>query len=127
MPQSIYSDIDFKLDLLLDASNNATDVAKKEDINDIFQSIKNIILTSKYERPFSDVGGGLYEYKFEKINPVQLMVLRQTIFSTLQIVEPRAIINSIEMTQPIPETLLININFSPSYDPSIKKIKSIQV
>jgi phage baseplate assembly protein W len=127
MPSPTYSDIDFNLNLIRNGQGTPTDVSVKEDVYDIFQSIKNIILTSKYERPFSSVGVGLYEFKYEKINSSTMVILKQTILGSLGINEPRAIINSIDMVQPIPGKLEITVNFSPSYDPSIRLLKGIQV
>ena len=127
MPDPIYSDIDFTLDLIRNGQGAPTDISVKEDLYDIFQSIKNIILSSQYERPFSSIGGGLYEFKFEKIHTAALIILKQTILASLSINEPRAIINSIDMVQPYPGKLEVIVDFSPLYDPSIKSLKSIQV
>ena len=127
MPDPIYSDIDFTLNLIQNGQGIPTDISVKEDVYDIFQSIKNIILTSKNERPFSSVGAGLYEFKFEKIESAMMIILKQTIAASLAVNEPRAIINSIDMVQPYPGKLEVTVNFSPSYDPSIKTLKSIQV
>ena len=124
--ETLYSDIDFTLGLIYNGST-PTDVALKEDLFDIFQSIKNIILTGRTERPFSTVGAGLYEFKYEKMSQIELAVLQQTITANLGILEPRAIINSINIQQTLPEQLTVEVNFSPVYNPALTRIKSIQV
>lgn len=126
MPEPLYRDIDLRLGKIFNGSV-ATDVAVKEDIYDIFQSIKNIILTTPGERPFSNVGGGLYQFKYEKMSQVEFLILTQKIKSSLTLLEPRAIINSINIKQTSPTNLEIEVNFSPVYNPALRTIKSIRV
>lgn len=125
----LYTDIDFKLTKVF-VGPQSVDVSVKQDLNAIFQSIKNIILTTPTEKPFSTIGGGLYDYKFEKMSDVELMVLNQKIRSTITVLEPRAIINSINIIrnyQGKQDTLGIEIDFSPVYDPAIIKKGSIRI
>ena len=101
------------------------DINVYEDLYDVGQSIKNIILTSPTERPFSVSGGGLYEFKYEKLSEVELLVLTQKLKASLQISEPRIIVNSINIIQKEPGKIEITVDFSPSWDPQTVKSKTV--
>jgi len=126
MQPVLYRDIDFRLQKIFSGAV-PTDVSVKEDLNDIFQSIKNIILTSPRERPFLNSGGDLYSFKYEKIAPIELSILTQQIRASLNILEPRAIINSINIRQTTPGNLEVEVNFAPVYNPELARIRSIRV
>lgn len=121
---SRYKDLDFKLQLI-ESDGTAVDINVYEDLYDVGQSIKNIILTSPTERPFSVSGGGLYEFKYEKLSQVELLVLTQKLKASLQISEPRIIANSINIIQKEPGKIEIIVDFSPSWDPQTVKSKTV--
>lgn len=121
---SRYKDLDFKLKLI-ESDGTAVDINVYEDLYDVGQSIKNIILTSPTERPFSASGGGLYEFKYEKLSQVELLVLTQKLKASLQISEPRIIVNSINIIQGQPGKIEITVDFSPSWDPKTVKSKTV--
>jgi len=55
------------------------------------RSIKNLILTNKYERPFQpNVGSNLRKYLFEDISPTTSLNLQNEIKTTIENYEPRA-------------------------------------
>jgi phage baseplate assembly protein W len=65
-------------------------VTKKYDENAIKQSIKNLILTKNYERPFrSNVGSQIKSLLFEPITPMLTAVMKRTIENTINTYEPR--------------------------------------
>jgi hypothetical protein len=121
---SRYKDLDFKL-RLIESEGTIVDINVYEDLYDVGQSIKNIILTSPTERPFSVSGGGLYEFKYEKLSEVELLVLTQKLKASLQISEPRIIVNSINIIQKEPGKIEITVDFSPSWDPQTVKSKTV--
>jgi phage baseplate assembly protein W len=127
MPGYLYQYIDLRMPLIAGGGGTPTDVGVKQDVYDIFQSIKNIILTFPGERPFSNIGGGLYEFKYEYMSPIQIVLLQQKILSSLSLLEPRAIINSINIKQTLPDTLQVEVNFSPVYDPALIVIRSMRI
>jgi phage baseplate assembly protein W len=66
------------------------DVSKKYDENAIKQSIKNIIMTKNFERPFhSDIGSQISAMLFEPITPLLGASIKKTIVNTITTYEPR--------------------------------------
>ena len=79
------------LDLNFTANPVTKDVSKKYDENAIKQSIKNLILTQNFERPFrSDIGSQIKTLMFEPITPMLSALIKKTIQNTITSYEPRA-------------------------------------
>lgn len=79
------------LDLNFTANPVSKDVSRKYDENAIKQSIKNLILTKNFERPFrSDIGSQIKTLMFEPITPMLSALVKKTIQNTLNSYEPRA-------------------------------------
>ncbi len=89
-------DINFK-------SHPATgDVTMRYDDEAIKQSIKNLVMTNHYERPFHpEIGSQLKSLLFEPASPLLIISLKQAISNTINNFEPRA------------NLLDIDINFKP--------------
>ncbi|NDA78392.1 MAG: hypothetical protein EBY07_11470 [Actinobacteria bacterium] len=80
-----YSDIDFAF---TQSANG--DLAVKYDDNAIKQSVKNLILTVNYERPFHpELGCQVHNQLFENFTPITEFIVRQTIYDVLLKFEPR--------------------------------------
>jgi phage baseplate assembly protein W len=78
------------LDLLFSAHPNTKDVVKKRDEDAIKQSVKNLILTQYYERPFhSEIGSPVRGLLFELATPLTVHTLKRGIIDTLTNFEPR--------------------------------------
>lgn len=79
------------LDLNFTANPVSKDVSKKYDENAIKQSIKSLIMTRNFERPFrSDIGSQIKTLMFEPITPMLSALVKKTIENTLNSYEPRA-------------------------------------
>lgn len=79
------------LDLNFTANPVSKDVSRKYDENAIKQSIKSLILTKNFERPFrSDIGSQIKTLMFEPITPMLSALIKKTIENTLNSYEPRA-------------------------------------
>ena len=79
------------LDLNFTANPVSKDVSRKYDENAIKQSIKNLILTKNFERPFrSDIGSQIKTLMFEPITPMLSALVKKTIQNPLNSYEPRA-------------------------------------
>lgn len=79
------------LDLNFTANPVSKDVSKKYDENAIKQSIKNLIMTRNFERPFrSDIGSQIKTLMFEPITPMLSALIKKTIENTISSYEPRA-------------------------------------
>ena len=90
--QSIYSDLDFRFIL----NPNTGDIALKKDAEAIKQSIMNILLTSRGERPFNpEFGGNLRAYLFENFDAVTQAAMENVIVNSLRNYEPRVRVDNI--------------------------------
>jgi phage baseplate assembly protein W len=79
------------LDLNFTANPISKDVSKKYDENAIKQSIRNLIMTRNFERPFrSDIGSQIKTLMFEPITPMLSALIKKTIENTITSYEPRA-------------------------------------
>ena len=81
-----YRDID------LDFGRNSTtnDIVKIEDVNAVKRSVKNLVQTNFYERPFHpELGCGVRELLFENFTPMTGIFLRRKIEEVLTNYEPR--------------------------------------
>lgn len=90
----IYKD----LDLSFTANPVTGDVSKKLDVNAVKQSLRILILTNFYERPF-DPGKGvnLRGYLFEPMSKVVSSSISNSIKNIIESYEPRARVKSIQV------------------------------
>lgn len=62
------------------------------------QSLKNLILTNYYEKPYlPKYGGNLNSYLFEQAVPIVKQILNEEISSIIKLYEPRVELNSISV------------------------------
>lgn len=81
-----YSDLD--LDFLLHPTTK--DVAKKTGVEAIKRSIRNLILTNYYDRPFrSYIGSNAQKILFDNVNPFTATYLKDAIREVVTNFEPR--------------------------------------
>ena len=81
-----YSDIN----LLFTAHPATADITKKTDEEAVKASIRNLIQTKNYERPFHpEIGCQVYGLLFENVNAVSVQIMRKTIFDVINKFEPR--------------------------------------
>jgi phage baseplate assembly protein W len=86
------------IDMAFLANPVSKDIYKKYDENAIKQSIKNLILTKNFERPFrSDIGSQISSLLFEPITPVLRATIKKTITNTIISYEPRVNLLSVEV------------------------------
>ena len=86
------------IDMVFLANPVSKDIYKKYDENAIKQSIKNLILTKNFERPFrSDIGSQISSLLFEPITPVLRATIKKTITNTIISYEPRVNLLSVEV------------------------------
>lgn len=106
---NIFSDFDITFGL----NPNTGDISRKFDAEAIKFSVKNLVLTNHYERPFhSEIGSYVSGSLFELMTPLTSIVLREDISILLATFEPRIVVSDIIII-PIPEknTLKITILF----------------
>lgn len=84
--QNVYSDLDFRLRI----NPNTGDIIVKRDAEAVKQSVINILLTNRGERPFKpDFGGDLRSYLFENFDAVTRTAIQSRIVNSLRNYEPR--------------------------------------
>ena len=78
------------LNLLFSRHPVTGDVTKKVDEEAIKASLRNLISTRHYERPFHpEIGCQIHGLLFENFTPVTLQVMKRTIFDAINKFEPR--------------------------------------
>ena len=78
------------LDLNVTAHPVTGDIGFKYDENAVKQSVKNLVLTQNFERPFhSEIGSTIRSLLFEPATPMTKEILRKTITDTITNFEPR--------------------------------------
>lgn len=85
--QVYYSDIDTNLTI----NPISEDVGRITNENAIRRSIRNLLLTDYYERPFKpDIGSNIRKLLFELITPITIELLQKGISDVINNYEPRA-------------------------------------
>ena len=86
------------LDLNFIANPVTGDVSRKYDENAIKQSIKNLVMTNHYEKPFHpEIGSQVYSLLFEPFSPMLKSMLGRSIINTIANFEPRASLIDVEV------------------------------
>ena len=91
-------------DLDLDFFTNPTtkDIVKKTGDEAIKRSIRNLLVTNHYERPFrSYIGSGIRGLLFENYGPMTSILLKDQIELTLKNFEPRIAVQSVVVEEDI--------------------------
>ena len=82
-----YSD----LDLFFSKKATSNDISKVTDIQAVKRSIRNLILTDHYEKPFHpEIGSGIRGLLFELMSPLTANVLAKVVEDVIENYEPRA-------------------------------------
>ena len=85
------------LNLLFSSNPVTADVTKKIDEEAIKASVRNLVQTKNYERPFHpEIGCQIYSMLFENLTPQTLSVIEQTVFDVINKFEPRVVVLSVE-------------------------------
>ena len=89
-------------DLNLDFARNTVtnDVVKIEDVEAIKRSVRNLVNTNFYERPFHpELGCGARQLLFEPFTPVTSIFLRRKVEEVITNYEPRARLDQVIVTE----------------------------
>ena len=102
-------------DLDLDFSRNpvTNDIVKIEDVDAVKRSVKNLVQTNFYERPFHpELGCGIRELLFENYTPLTGIFLKRKIEEVITNFEPRVSLNQITVDdEPDRNRLKVSIYF----------------
>lgn len=106
--QHIYSDIDFTFT----KKPVVGDVALSFDQQAVIRSIRNLLLTKHFERPFNpQLGSNLDALLFENVGPITTNLLENEIRTTISNYEPRATLKEI-VVSPMPDENAYNVTIS---------------
>lgn len=104
-----YSDLDFSF-----GENPGTgDVNKKTNAEAVKQSVRNLLLTKKYERPFQpELFSQLYDLLFENFTSTTRYTLEKVIKNILKAYEPRINVLDVNITNnPSSNALGISLSY----------------
>jgi len=104
----VYSD----LDINLDKHPISGDVVKITNEAAIIRSVKNLLLTDFYERPFKyNIGSNIKRMLFENFTPDTQQMLKDAITETITSFEPRCNIIDI-LINPFEDNNAVNVTFT---------------
>lgn len=89
------------------------DIVRKFDENAIKQSIKNLILTRNYEKPFhSEIGSPIRALMFDLVTPLTAITVKRAIIDVINNFEPRVELMEVEpVISPDNNALYVSIVF----------------
>jgi hypothetical protein len=93
--------------------NTATkDVIIKKDVDAVKQSVRNLIMTNHYERPFHpEIGSGISQLLFEPLDPITSNSLTRVIGEVITNFEPRAQVVAVD-SRPDPDSNSYEVTIS---------------
>ena len=84
------------LDLFFGKKATSKDISKVTDIQAVKRSIRNLVLTNHYEKPFHpEIGSGVRGILFEPMTPLTAHILTRKIEDVIENFEPRARLMSV--------------------------------
>ena len=92
----------FYKDLDLDFTRNVVtnDVVKIEDVNAVKRSVRNLIQTNHFERPFHpELGCGIRELLFENFTPLTGIFIKRKVEEVITNYEPRARLSQVTVNE----------------------------
>jgi len=94
----IFSDID----LNFTAHPVTKDITRRNDENAIKQSVRNLLLTRNFERPFhSEIGSPIRALMFEPVGPMFVVMMQRAIIDVINNFEPRVEILDVSVNDSI--------------------------
>lgn len=88
------------LNLLFTASPSTGDITKKVDEEAVKSSLRNLISTKNYERPFHpEIGCQLFALLFENLTSVTTQVIRKTVIDVINKFEPRVLVLDVKLSE----------------------------
>ena len=79
------------LDLFFGKKSTTKDISKVTDVLAVKRSVRNLVLTNHYEKPFHpEIGSGVRDMLFEPMTPITAHILTKKIEDVIENFEPRA-------------------------------------
>ena len=97
------------LNLLFTVNPATLDITKRLDEEAIKASVRNLIQTKNFERPFHpEIGCQVNNLLFENISPVIFQLMKKTIFDVLEKFEPRIVVLDV-LAQETPDQNFLDV------------------
>ena len=103
--QTVREDLKFQsrkytdLDLNFRSHPFTKDILLKKGDNSIKQSVKNLVLTRKGEKPFHpEIGSHIYTHLFDNMTVDTVVNIKTTIEDVINTYEPRVVLSSVDVT-----------------------------
>lgn len=116
-------------DLQFEKNELTGDIKSRSELASINQSIKNIILTSEGERPFSSFGVGINFYFFENDNIGALVGAKTAISANINLYEPRVTVeyNDVDIQRTSSGGIRINIKYKIREDLGLNSFQNLSL
>ena len=104
------------------------DVTMVTDVQDIKRSVRNLVMTNRFEKPFHpEIASHVRDLLFEPFSPVTINLLRNRIETVLTNYEPRVTLTDVQVEDPDFQKmdnneLNVRIFFTLKNDPSIESV-----
>ncbi len=103
------------------------DVSMVTDVQDIKRSVRNLVMTNRFEKPFHpEVASHVRDLLFERFTPITFNLLRNRIETVLENYEPRVSVTDIEIDDSgramDNNELNVRIFFTLRNDPQIQSV-----
>ena len=104
------------------------DVTMVTDVQDIKRSVRNLVLTNRFDKPFHpEIASHVRDLLFEPFTPITQTLVRNRIETVLENYEPRVTVTSVDIVDPQFQhmdnnSLNISINFTLRNDPNIQSV-----
>ena len=77
------------------------DVTEVTDVQDIKRSVRNLVLTNRFDHPFHpEIASRVRESLFEMFTPVTINIVRNAIIEVLSLYEPRVVVTNVTIADP---------------------------
>lgn len=91
------------LNLLFTVNPSTRDITKRIDEEAVKASVRNLIQTKNFERPFHpEIGCQINNLLFENVTPVVFQIMKKTVFDVIEKFEPRVTVLDV-VTQERPD------------------------
>ena len=103
------------------------DVTEVTDVQDIKRSVRNLVLTNRFEKPFHpEIASHVRDLLFERFTPITFNLLRNRIETVLANYEPRVSVTDVEIDDTGEaidgNELNVRIHFTLKNDPQIQSV-----
>ena len=104
------------------------DVTMVTDVQDIKRSVRNLVLTNRFDHPFHpEIASNVRDLLFEQFTPITQTLVRNRIEEVLENYEPRVSVTAVEVIDPSFQhmdnnSLNVSIHFQLKNDPNIQSV-----